>query len=141
MLRRQENQGEIVMLSADDALPVDRPNLSKDYLAGSAPEEWVPLRDASFYSDNDIDLRLDASVAEIDARSHQIGPANGETIHFDRLLLATGAEPLWPSIPGAKQSDVLVLRRIGGALLQRVDCRRAHLSRIERGRESGHKER
>jgi nitrite reductase/ring-hydroxylating ferredoxin subunit len=112
MLRRQEYPGEIIMLSSDDALPVDRPNLSKDYLAGSAPEEWVPLRDASFYSDNDIDLRLDASVAQIDARSHQIGLANGETIPFDRLLLATGAEPLRPSVPGAKQSDVLVLRSL-----------------------------
>ena len=114
------------MLSADDALPVDRPNLSKDYLAGSAPEEWVPLRDASFYSDNDIDLRLDASVAQIDARSHQIGLANGETIPFDRLLLATGAEPVRPSIPGAKQSDVLVLRSLAdcNAIIERAKTAR-----------------
>src|SRR5262249_53507827 len=49
-LRREHYQGGIVMLSNDDAAPVDRPNLSKDYLAGSAPEEWVPLRPESFYS-------------------------------------------------------------------------------------------
>jgi nitrite reductase/ring-hydroxylating ferredoxin subunit len=57
-LRREGYQGSIVMLSADDAPPVDRPNLSKDFLAGTAPEEWVPLRPDSFYSKHGIDLRL-----------------------------------------------------------------------------------
>jgi apoptosis-inducing factor 3 len=86
----------------------------------------VPLRDASFYSDNDIDLRLDLSVAQIDARSHQIGLANGETIPFDRLLLATGAEPVRPSIPGANQSDVLVLRSLAecNAIIERAKTAR-----------------
>jgi NAD(P)H-nitrite reductase large subunit len=104
------------MLSSDDAPPVDRPNLSKDYLAGSAPEEWLPLRDQSFYSDNAIDLRLNTTVAAIDARAREVALANGERIPFDRLLLATGAEPVSPSIPGAKPSDVLVLRTL-------KDCR------------------
>ena len=69
MLRRQDYKGSIVMLSNDDAPPVDRPNLSKDYLAGNAPEEWVPLRGDDFYADNGIDLRLKANVAGIDPRS------------------------------------------------------------------------
>ena len=116
MLRRQKYEGGIVMLSSDDAPPVDRPNLSKDYLAGSAPEEWLPLRDQSFYSDNSIDLRLNATVAAIDVRAREVALAGGETIPFDRLLLATGAEPVRLSIPGAKPSDVLVLRSL-------ADCR------------------
>jgi NADPH-dependent 2,4-dienoyl-CoA reductase/sulfur reductase-like enzyme/nitrite reductase/ring-hydroxylating ferredoxin subunit len=116
MLRRQKYEGGIVMLSSDDAPPVDRPNLSKDYLAGSAPEEWLPLRDQSFYSDNAIDLRLNTSAAAIDVRAREVTLANGERIPFDRLLLATGAEPVSPSIPGAKPSDVLVLRSL-------KDCR------------------
>ena len=58
MLRRQGYEGSIVMLSDDDAPPVDRPNLSKDYLAGNAPEEWMPLREAGFYAEQAIDLRL-----------------------------------------------------------------------------------
>jgi apoptosis-inducing factor 3 len=116
MLRRQKYEGGIVMLSSDDAPPVDRPNLSKDYLAGSAPEEWLPLRDQTFYSDNAIDLRLNTTVAAIDVRAREVTLANGETIPFDRLLLATGAEPVSPSIPGAKPSDVLVLRSL-------KDCR------------------
>src|SRR3954469_19527130 len=57
-LRRERYQGSIVMLSDDKAPPVDRPNLSKDYLAGKAPEDWIPLRGQSFYSKNEIDLRV-----------------------------------------------------------------------------------
>src|SRR6478752_6159769 len=66
MLRRQAFRGSIVMLSNDAAPPVDRPNLSKDYLAGSAPEEWLPLRPDEFYAAEGIDLRLKTSVAAID---------------------------------------------------------------------------
>ena len=116
MLRRRQYQGEIVMLSSDAAPPVDRPNLSKDYLAGAAPEDWVPLRPDSFYVDNAIDLRLNTAVAAVNAGSREVALENGETIPFDRLLLATGAEPARPSIPGAKPSDVFVLRTLS-------DCR------------------
>jgi apoptosis-inducing factor 3 len=116
MLRREKYEGSIVMLSSDDAPPVDRPNLSKDYLAGSAPEEWLPLRYSSFYSDNAIDLRLNASVTAVDARAREVTLTTGDQLSYDRLLLATGAEPVAPSLPGAKSSDVLVLRTL-------KDCR------------------
>ena len=99
MLRRQKYEGGIVMLSSDDTPPVDRPNLSKDYLAGGAPEEWLPLRDQSFYSDNGIDLRLNTTVAAIEVGARDVMLANGEKIPFDRLLLATGAEPVSPVHP------------------------------------------
>jgi apoptosis-inducing factor 3 len=115
-LRREQYQGSIVMLSSDDAPPVDRPNLSKDYLAGNAPEEWVPLRPDSFYSENAIDLRLKAHVAAIDGRSREVVLADGNNIAYDRLLLATGAEPVRLSIPGADQPHVWTLRSI-------ADCR------------------
>ena len=112
MLRRQQYGGELVMLSSDDAPPVDRPSLSKDYLAGGAPEEWVPLRPLSFYSDNAIELRLRAAVTGIDVTAREVSLANGERVPFDQLLLATGAEPVRPSIPGAKASDALLLRSL-----------------------------
>lgn len=89
MLRRRQYQGKIVMLSSDDAPPVDRPNLSKDYLAGNAPEDWVPLRAESFYSDNAIDLRLGATVAGVDVGAREIALDGGDRIPFERLLLAT----------------------------------------------------
>jgi apoptosis-inducing factor 3 len=115
-LRREQYQGSIVMLSSDDAPPVDRPNLSKDYLAGNAPEEWVPLRPVTFYSEHAIDLRLKANVAAIDVRSCKVVLADGKEIPFDRLLLATGAEPVRLSIPGADQPHVHTLRSL-------ADCR------------------
>jgi apoptosis-inducing factor 3 len=115
-LRREQWQGDIVMLSDDDAPPVDRPNLSKDYLAGSAPEDWIPLRPDSYYAENNIELRLAASVAAIDVRARQIALANGDKIPYDRLLLATGAEPVRLSIPGADLPHVRVLRSL-------ADCR------------------
>jgi NADH dehydrogenase FAD-containing subunit/nitrite reductase/ring-hydroxylating ferredoxin subunit len=116
MLRREKYEGEIVMLSGDDAPPVDRPNLSKDFLAGSAPEEWVPLRPVSFYSEHGIDLRLNANVLAIDRRARKLALADGSEMPFDRLLLATGAEPSRLSIPGADAEEAHVLRSL-------ADCR------------------
>ena len=71
MLRRQGYRGSIVMLSSDAAPPVDRPNLSKDYLAGSAPEDWMPLRPDDFYAEAKIDLRL---KTEVTVDRHQCAP-------------------------------------------------------------------
>ena len=116
MLRREQYGGSIVMLSNDDAAPVDRPNLSKDYLAGTAPEDWVPLRPESFYADNGIDLRLKTHAAGVDPRAREIALADGSRIGFDRLLLATGAEPVKLPIPGADAAHVYTLRTL-------ADCR------------------
>jgi apoptosis-inducing factor 3 len=116
MLRRQDFQGSIVMLSEDSAAPVDRPNLSKDYLAGSAPEDWVPLRPDSFYKEAGIDLRLKANVTAIDTKARHVAIADGSTVSYDRLLLATGAEPVRLPIPGADQPHVHTLRSL-------ADCR------------------
>src|SRR5947199_43898 len=112
MLRRQDYGGSIVMLSNEAAAPVDRPNLSKDYLAGSAPEDWLPLRPDEFYPEAKIDLRLKTEVISIDTSARHVVTAGGETIPYDRLLLATGAEPLRLPIPGADQPHVHVLRSL-----------------------------
>jgi NADPH-dependent 2,4-dienoyl-CoA reductase/sulfur reductase-like enzyme/nitrite reductase/ring-hydroxylating ferredoxin subunit len=116
MLRRQDFRGSIVMLSNEAAAPVDRPNLSKDYLAGSAPEDWLPLRPNSFYADAAIDLRLNTDVVSIDTKAKAVILAGGEAIAWDRLLLATGAEPVRLPISGADASHVHVLRSL-------ADCR------------------
>jgi len=116
MLRRRDYRGSIVMLSDDAASPVDRPNLSKDYLAGSAPEDWLPLRPDDFYAENKIDLRLKTKVAGIDPRQRQVTLTGGERLSYDRLLLATGAEPVRLPIPGVDQPHVYTLRSL-------ADCR------------------
>ena len=116
MLRRQQYDGSIVMIGAEASLPVDRPNLSKDYLAGSAPEDWLPLRPEDFYRDEKIDLRVGVEVASIDVAQRRVILVNSEAVEFDRLLLATGAEPVRLSIPGAVEGQIHTLRSL-------ADCR------------------
>ena len=116
MLRRRGFGGSIVMVSNDTAPPVDRPNLSKDYLAGSAPEDWLPLRPDDFYPGNKIDLRLATEVTAIDTKQRQVRCANGTSLDYDRLLLATGAEPVRLPVPSADLPHVHTLRSL-------ADCR------------------
>ena len=112
MLRRRGYQGGLTMLSDDAAPPVDRPNLSKDYLAGNAPEDWIPLRPESFYADNGIDLRLRTKVQGINPRAREVALADGNRLGYDRLLLATGAEPVRLPLPGADLPHVHTLRTL-----------------------------
>jgi NADPH-dependent 2,4-dienoyl-CoA reductase/sulfur reductase-like enzyme len=122
MLRREGFSGSLTMVSADNAPPYDRPNCSKDYLAGNAPEEWMPLRPPEFYRDNGIDLRLETEVASIDPRGRSVSLADGKSLPFDKLLLATGAEPIRLDIPGANAANVFVLRSLADtrAIIERA---------------------
>ena len=112
MLRRHGFQGSVVMVSDDDAPPVDRPNLSKDYLAGNAPEDWIPLRGDDFYAEQNIELRLRTQVNAIDARAREVVLGDGRRIGYDRLLLATGAEPVRLPLPGMDLPHVHTLRTL-----------------------------
>ena len=111
MLRRQGYQGKITMLSADASPPCDRPNLSKDYLAGTAPEEWIPLRPPEFFREQSIDLVLGARATRIDVAKKCV-EVGGSTHPFGALLLATGAEPIRLSLPGADLPHVHYLRTL-----------------------------
>src|SRR5258707_7995692 len=128
MLRRRGFADSVAMVSNDAAAPVDRPNLSKDYLAGSAPEDWVPLRGDDWYSENKIDLKLNTEATAIDPRAHTVTLASGSTMPFDKLLLATGAEPVKLEIPGASQKHVHTLRSLADCraiIAQAKDAKRA----------------
>ena len=76
MLRRERYDGRVTLVGADEFLPYDRPNLSKDYLAGNAPEEWIPLRSADFYREQKIDVLTKTSVTAIDSKK-ETGDATG----------------------------------------------------------------
>ena len=115
MLRREGLGGSLTLVSVDDEPPYDRPNCSKDYLAGSAPEAWMPLKPAEFYKEYSIDLQLGSEVTAIDSGPRQVALANGRKIAFDKLLLATGAEPVRLQLPGADQPHVHVLRSLSDA--------------------------
>jgi len=110
MLRREGYDRPITMISADDSAPYDRPNLSKDYLAGTAPDEWIPLRSPDYYRDRNIDLVLNARVSSLNVTQKRIQLENGTSYNFGALLLATGADPVKFSIPGASEFQLHYLR-------------------------------
>jgi NADPH-dependent 2,4-dienoyl-CoA reductase/sulfur reductase-like enzyme/nitrite reductase/ring-hydroxylating ferredoxin subunit len=112
MLRREGYGGPVTLIGADESLPYDRPNLSKDYLAGNAPEEWIPLRPPEFYRDQKIDALTNTTVTTIDPKAKQITLSDGRSLGYGALLLATGAQPVHLAIPGADLPHVLYLRTL-----------------------------
>ncbi len=114
-LRALGYDGTLTMLSADSAPPCDRPNLSKDYLAGTAQADWIPLQGPEFYDDKRIDLRLGCAVATLDAARREAVAADGTRHSYDSLLLATGAEPRRLQLPGFDRPNVHVLRSLADA--------------------------
>lgn len=111
-LRQEGYAGPITLLSADDAAPCDRPNLSKEYLAGTAQADWIPLRPDNFYAEQEIDLRLGTRVDAIDPAARMARLADGSHVTYGALLLATGAEPVRLDVPGATLPHVHVLRSL-----------------------------
>jgi NADPH-dependent 2,4-dienoyl-CoA reductase/sulfur reductase-like enzyme/nitrite reductase/ring-hydroxylating ferredoxin subunit len=111
-LRREGYDGPVTMIGADEFLPYDRPNLSKDYLAGNAPEEWIPLRPPEFYRDQRIDAFTNTSVTAINSKTKQVTLSDGRSLGYGALLLATGAEPVRLKIPGNDLPQVCYLRTL-----------------------------
>jgi NADPH-dependent 2,4-dienoyl-CoA reductase/sulfur reductase-like enzyme/nitrite reductase/ring-hydroxylating ferredoxin subunit len=109
-LRREGYPGRVTMISADTAAPYDRPNLSKDFLMGTAPAEWMPLRSAEDYSERKIELLLDTRVQSLDLKQRSVQLEGGRRVEFDALLLATGAEPVRLDIPTSGGARLLYLR-------------------------------
>jgi NADPH-dependent 2,4-dienoyl-CoA reductase/sulfur reductase-like enzyme/nitrite reductase/ring-hydroxylating ferredoxin subunit len=111
-LRREGYAGRVLMLSADSSEPYDRPNLSKDYLAGNAPEEWIPLRSPEFYREHRIELQLGVRATAIDAAYREVRLEDGSRLAYDSLLIATGAEPMHLDVPGGDLPHVHTLRSL-----------------------------
>jgi len=109
MLRREAYEGPIAIISADPDPPIDRPNLSKDYLAGEAQEDWMPLWPPDLYAQRHVELVLESRVVSIDPAARTLALDNGTRRDFGALLLATGADPVRLTIPG-EGGQVLYLR-------------------------------
>jgi NADPH-dependent 2,4-dienoyl-CoA reductase/sulfur reductase-like enzyme/nitrite reductase/ring-hydroxylating ferredoxin subunit len=93
-LRREGYTRPITLVDGDPDAPYDRPNLSKDYLAGNAPEEWIPLRSREFHRDRGIELRRGVRALAIDPAAKRVTLSDGATLSYGALLIATGAEPV-----------------------------------------------
>jgi apoptosis-inducing factor 3 len=111
MLRREGYEGSVTFIGSEGSVPYDRPNLSKDYLAGTAPEEWIPIRTPEFYVEHSIEL-VTQRVTEIDIANKRVVLADGSAREFGALLLATGAEPIHLPTPVQSGSRVLYLRSL-----------------------------
>jgi apoptosis-inducing factor 3 len=110
MLRREGFTGPLTLFDSDRDAPYDRPNLSKDYLAGNAPEDWIPLHPRSFYDDLKIQLVLDKPVAALDAARRRLTFTDGTSADFGAILLATGASPIHLDLPSRGGPEVRYLR-------------------------------
>jgi len=110
MLRRRGYDGPVTMISADSHPPCDRPNLSKDFLAGSAPDEWIPLRPPEWYGERKIELVLNSRVTALDTNAKTARTDNGKSFSYGALLLATGADPIKIPVEGAELSQLCLLR-------------------------------
>jgi NADPH-dependent 2,4-dienoyl-CoA reductase/sulfur reductase-like enzyme/nitrite reductase/ring-hydroxylating ferredoxin subunit len=108
-LRQHGFAGRVVLISREDRRPYDRPNLSKDYLAGTAGADWLPLRPASFYERHAIELRH-AAVTRLDVASRRLELDDGTELTPDALLIATGGLPRRLEAPGAELGGVFTLR-------------------------------
>ena len=112
-LCRANYAGKIVILNAVETVPLDRPNLSKDYLAGEAQPDWLPLRDEKWYAARTIDLQRNTSVARINPSEHTVVTKDGKSIAYNKLLLATGATPRnLKDTPGTDLGNVFLLREL-----------------------------
>ncbi|MEO7805626.1 MAG: FAD-dependent oxidoreductase [Steroidobacteraceae bacterium] len=114
-LRALGYSGPLTLIGNEAPGPVDRPNLSKDYLAGTAPEEWVTLRSQDFYRAMNVALRIDDPGVSLDPVDKTLALRSGQTLSYDALLLATGAEPSRLPIPGATLPHVFTLRSLADA--------------------------
>jgi apoptosis-inducing factor 3 len=108
-LRQHGFTGRIVLISREDRSPYDRPNLSKDYLAGTAGADWLPLRPASFYERHAIELRC-AAVKSLDVATGRLEFDDGTTLVPDAVLIATGGTPRRLEVPGSDLPGVFTLR-------------------------------
>jgi 3-phenylpropionate/trans-cinnamate dioxygenase ferredoxin reductase subunit len=109
-LRDNNFDGHITMFADEVHLPYERPPLSKEYLAGKKSLTDFTVHNSGLDRDNNVDLRLSARVTALDAADHTVGLADGTTVRYDKLLLATGSASRRPPIPGSDARGVYYLR-------------------------------
>jgi NADPH-dependent 2,4-dienoyl-CoA reductase/sulfur reductase-like enzyme/nitrite reductase/ring-hydroxylating ferredoxin subunit len=114
-LREDDFKGRIVMITPEDRLPYDRPNLSKDYLQGNAEPEWMPLRPDDFFESHGIEVMRGKKVKRVTADTKMLELDGGEFLEYDRLLIATGGIARTLDLPGADLGNIFVLRSFDSA--------------------------
>jgi 3-phenylpropionate/trans-cinnamate dioxygenase ferredoxin reductase component len=114
-LREEGFDGRLVLIGDEAELPYERPPLSKQYLLGEAPRDGGDVHPREFYAEQDIELLTGVAATALDVVEHRVGLADGRTLTYDRLLLATGAVPRRPPIDGIELPHVHTLRTLPDA--------------------------
>ena len=114
-LRAEGFEGGIVVIGDEPHVPYQRPPLSKQFIAGEVELDRVHLRPADFYDSSDVELRLGTRVTAIDRDKRTVSLDGGETVDYDKLVLATGARARELSVPGADLKGITYLRNLGHA--------------------------
>jgi len=109
-LREADYAGKIIMITQENRVPYDRPNLSKDYLQGEAQPEWMPLRSDDFYKEYGIEIKFYSKVESIDFSTKVVLLESGERVKYDKLLLAKGGIPRKLEIEGSELKNIFYLR-------------------------------
>ena len=104
--------GELAILSADDAVPYERPPLSKSFLAGKDGEDAIKINPDDFYKTQGIELRLNCEVGSLDLKRNRLRLKGGDEFGFQKLVIATGARPRTLNIPGSKLQNLFYLRSL-----------------------------
>jgi 3-phenylpropionate/trans-cinnamate dioxygenase ferredoxin reductase subunit len=112
-LRDEGFGGAVVLLGDEQERPYERPPLSKGYLLGKDDKSSIYVHEEGWYAEHDVDLRLGVTATALELGARQVVLADGGTVAYDRVLLATGAAPRRLGVPGADLDGVLYLRRVG----------------------------
>ena len=110
--REAGGDGPITLFSKDSQVPYHRPPLSKRFLRGEAEVEDTLVETEQFYRDNDVDVHLETTVAELDLRDRRLRLAAGGEKGFEKLLIASGATPKKLGVPGSELEGVFTLRTL-----------------------------
>src|SRR2546423_2355512 len=123
-MREEGFDGRIVLVTAEGERPYERPPLSKEYLRAEAGREKLYVHEEAWYAEHDVELRLGERVSTLDVAASTAMLGSGEELRFDKLLLATGAEPRRLDVPGAELDGVHLLRSVADsdALRERLDA-------------------
>ena len=105
-------KGELAIVTAENALPYERPPLSKGFLAGMEEASDIQISDAAFYRENGITVYRNCPVIKVDFRRRRLQGPSGKIIGFDQLLIATGSTVRRLKVPGANRPEVLYLRQM-----------------------------
>jgi NAD(P)H-nitrite reductase large subunit len=117
-------KGELAILSADNAVPYERPPLSKGFLAGKDSEDAIKINPKDFYKKHGIELWLQCEVATVDLKRKRLILKNSDEFGFQKLIIATGAHPRTLNIPGSRLQNLFYLRTVNDSKNRSEACNR-----------------